>query len=149
MTNFYERQLKRMFGDSEVLSADTVFAGKAMVSKISDDLRAKIEFVTARVSGQYEGLKLSIINKNEGLIDSQTFMFHEIIGLKGTARDRKPHVWDDNGKSPIHHSVIFGNKRSVKKESRAPHILTSRYWRAVFTAVNRIGNYVRYYIKLT
>ena len=99
MTNFYERQLKRMFGDSEVLSADTVFAGKAMVSKISADLRAKIEFVTARVSGQYEGLKLSIINKNEGLIDSQTFMFHEIIGLKGTARDRKPHVWDDNGKA--------------------------------------------------
>lgn len=26
-------------------------------------------------------------------------MFHEIIGLKGTARDRRPHVWDDNGKS--------------------------------------------------
>lgn len=81
-----------MFGESEVLSADTVFAGKAMVSKISDDLRAKIEFVAARVSGQYEGLRLSIINKNEGLIDSQTFMFHEIIGLKGAARDRKPHI---------------------------------------------------------
>ena len=87
MTNFYERQLQRMFGESEVLSADTVFAGKAMVSKISDDLRAKIEFVTARVSGQYEGLKLSIINKNEGLIDSQTFMFHEIIGLKGAPKE--------------------------------------------------------------
>ena len=99
MTNFYERQLQRMFGNSEVLSADTVFAGKAMVSKISDDLRAKVEFVTARVSGQYEGLKLSIINKNEGLIDSQTFMFHEIIGLKGASRDRKPHIWDDNGKA--------------------------------------------------
>ena len=89
MTNFYERQLKRMFGDSEVLSADTRFAGKAMISKISDELRAKIEFVTARVSGQYEGLKLSIINKNEGLVDSQTFMFHEIIGLKGVAREGK------------------------------------------------------------
>ena len=88
MTNFYERQLKKMFGDSETLSADTVFAGKAMLSKISDDLRAKVEFVTGRVSGQYEGLKLSIINKNEGVIDSQTFMFHEIIGLKGAARDR-------------------------------------------------------------
>ena len=70
-----------------------------LVSKISDDLRAKIEFVTARVSGQYEGLKLSIINKNEGLIDSQTFMFHEIIGLKGASRDRKPHIWDDNGRA--------------------------------------------------
>ena len=96
--NFYENQLKKMFGESEILPADTVFAGKAMLAKISDNLRAKVEFVTARVSGQYEGLKLSIINKNEGLIDSQTFMFHEIIGLKGASRDRKPHVWDDNGK---------------------------------------------------
>ena len=41
MSSFYERQMQRMFGDSEVLSADTIFAGKAMVSKISDDLRAK------------------------------------------------------------------------------------------------------------
>lgn len=99
MVNFYERQLKRMFGDYDVLTADTVFAGKAMVSRIGADIRAKVEFVTARVSGQYEGLKLSIINTKEGLIDSQTFMFHEIIGLKGAARDRKPHIWDDNGKA--------------------------------------------------
>lgn len=99
MMNFYEKQLQRMFGESELLPADTVFAGKAMLAKISNELRAKVEFVTARVSGQYEGLKLSIINKNQGLIDSQTFMFHEIIGLKGTARDRKPHIWDDNGKA--------------------------------------------------
>ena len=99
MTNFYERQLKRMFSDIGSQSTDTVFAGKAMLSKISDDLRAKVEFVTGRMASQYEGLKLSIISKNEGIIDSQTFMFHEIIGLKGASRDRKPHVWDDNGKA--------------------------------------------------
>ena len=99
MTNFYERQLKRIFGESDVLSEDTIFAGKAMVSKIGEDLRAKVEFVTARVSGQYEGLMLSIINRNGGFIDRQSFMFHEIIGLKGPSRDRKPHIWDDNGKA--------------------------------------------------
>ena len=99
MTNFYERQLKRMFSDIGSQSVDTVFAGKAMLSKISDDLRAKVEFVTGRMASQYEGLKLSIIHKNEGIIDSQSFMFHEIIGLKGAARDRRPHVWDDNGKA--------------------------------------------------
>lgn len=99
MTNFYERQLKRMFSDIATDSTDTVFAGKAMLSKISDDLRAKVEFVTGRMASQYEGLKLSIISKSEGLIDSQTFMFYEIIGLKGAARDRKPHIWDDNGKA--------------------------------------------------
>ena len=99
MANFYERQLKRMFGDADRILADTVFAGKAMVSKIGTDIIAKVEFVTVGVLGQYEGLKLSIINRNLGLIDSQTFMFHEILGLKGVARDRKPHIWDDNGKA--------------------------------------------------
>lgn len=97
--NFYEQQLKSMFPELDTKSGDTVFAGKAMLSVISDDLRAKVEFVTGRVAGQYEGLRLSIINKNEGVIDSQSFMFHEIIGMKGSARDRKPHVWDDNGKA--------------------------------------------------
>lgn len=95
--NFYEQQFKRMFPELDTKSGDTVFAGKAMLSVISDDLRAKVEFVTGRVASQYEGLRLSIINKNEGVIDSQSIMFHEIIGMKGSDRDRKPHVWDDNG----------------------------------------------------
>ena len=96
--NFYEKQLKRMFPDFDRQSGDTIFAGKAMLSIISDDLRAKVEFITTRVAGQYEGLRLSIINKHDGVIDSQAFMFHEIIGLKGPKKDQKPHVWDDNGK---------------------------------------------------
>jgi len=96
MTNFYEKELKRMFESSEYISEDSVYAGKAVITKISDDLRAKVEFVTDRVANQYEGLRLSIINRNEGVVDSQTFKFYEIIGLKGS--DRKPHIWDDNGK---------------------------------------------------
>ena len=70
--NFYEKQLKRMFPDFDTQSGDTIFAGKSM---------------------------LSIINKNEGVIDSQSFMFYEIIGMKGPEKDRKPHIWDDNGKA--------------------------------------------------
>ncbi|MBO4999393.1 MAG: hypothetical protein J6C58_01015 [Bacteroidaceae bacterium] len=97
--NFYEKQLKRMFPDFDTQSGDTIFAGKSMLSIISDDLRAKVEFMTGRVAGQYEGLRLSIINKNEGVIDSQSFMFYEIIGMKGPEKDRKPHVWDDNGQA--------------------------------------------------
>lgn len=96
--NFYEKQFKRMFPDFDTQSGDTIFAGKAMLSIISDDLRAKVEFITTRVAGQYEGLRLSIINKHDGVIDSQAFMFHEIVGLKGPKKDQKPHVWDDNGK---------------------------------------------------
>ena len=97
--NFYEKQLKSMFPELDTKSGDTIFSGKAMLTIIGENLRAKVEFVTGRVSGQYEGLKLSIINKNEGVIDTQTFKFYEIIGLKGPDKDRRPHVWDDNGKA--------------------------------------------------
>lgn len=92
--NFFENQLRKMFGESELLSADTVFTGKALIGRIGANTRAKVEFVTDRIADHYEGLKLSIINCNEGVIDSQRFMFHEIIGMKGSL---KPYVWDYNG----------------------------------------------------
>ena len=38
---FYEKELMSIFGDSEVLSADTVSSGKMMISKIGKDIRAK------------------------------------------------------------------------------------------------------------
>lgn len=97
MDNFYESQLKRMFEQSELLSADAVFSGKAMISKIGEDLRAKVEFVTAGVHKNYEGLKTSIINRKEGVVDSHTIMFHEVIGMKGSSQDIKPHVWEGGG----------------------------------------------------
>ena len=96
MANFYESQLKIMFGDSEFLSTDTIFSGKMMISKIGEDLRAKVEFVTAGVANNYAGLKTSIINRKEGIVDSHTLMFYEVMGLK---KGNKPHVWESDGKA--------------------------------------------------
>ena len=96
MTNFYETLLKRMLRDSELLSADTIFSGKTMISKIGDDLRAKVEFVTAGIHKNYEGLNTSIINRKEGVVDSHTIMFYEVMGLKNGQR---PHIWESDGKA--------------------------------------------------
>lgn len=38
---FYEKELKKIFGDSMLLSADTVSFGKTMMSKIGEDLRLR------------------------------------------------------------------------------------------------------------
>ena len=89
---FYEKELHKLFGDSEKLSEDTVFAGKTMITKIGENLRAKVQFVNTNISGQYDALRLTIINRSEGTIDSETFKFSDIIGMKG---DRDPHIWDD------------------------------------------------------
>ena len=35
---FYEQELRKIFGNSELLSADTVSFGKTMISKIGEDI---------------------------------------------------------------------------------------------------------------
>ena len=39
---FFEKELHRLFDDSERISADVVFAGKTMIAPIGEDLRAKV-----------------------------------------------------------------------------------------------------------
>ena len=56
LLTFYEKELHRLFDDSERISDDTVFAGKTMITKIGEDLRAKVQFVNTKISGQYDAL---------------------------------------------------------------------------------------------
>ena len=92
LLTFFEKELHRLFDDSERISDDTVFAGKTMITKIGEDLRAKVQFVNTKISGQYDALRLTIINRHEGTVDSETFKFKDIIGMKG---GREPHIWED------------------------------------------------------
>ena len=88
---FYEKELLKIFGDSELLSADTVSSGKTMISKIGGDLRAKIQFVTSGHANHYDALKVSIIKRNEGIVDEQRFKFSDIIGVQDGV---SPHIWE-------------------------------------------------------
>lgn len=89
---FFEKELHRLFDDSECISADAVFAGKTMIAPIGENLRAKVRFVNTKISGQYDALRLTIINRNEGTVDSETFNFRDVLGMKG---GRVPHIWED------------------------------------------------------
>ena len=92
LLTFFEKELHRLFDDSERISDDTVFAGKTMITKIGEDLRAKVQFVNTKISGQYDALRLTIINRHEGTVDSESFKFSDIIGMKG---EREPLIWED------------------------------------------------------
>jgi len=88
---FYEKELKKIFGDSDLLTADTVSSGKTMISKIGAELRAKIQFVTSGHANHYDALKVSIIKRNEGVVDEQRFKFSDIIGIHDEV---SPHIWE-------------------------------------------------------
>ncbi len=77
--NFYEQQLRRIFGSSTVLPSDTLFKGNCVLAKIDDQLRVKIAFTTTGISEHYTALKLQIINTTNGCIDSELFRFSNYI----------------------------------------------------------------------
>lgn len=89
---FFEKAFHRFFDDAEHISANAVFTGKTMITPISENLRAKIQFVHTNVVDNYNALRVIIINRNEGTIDNEIFKFKDIIGMKGNI---EPHIWDD------------------------------------------------------
>ena len=50
---FFEKELHRLFDDSEYISADAVFAGKTMIAPIGEDLRVKVQFVNTNTHAKY------------------------------------------------------------------------------------------------
>ena len=95
---FFEKEMELLFGESEFLSADAVFSDKTLIGGIGgldDKLLAKIQFTSTKVADHYDALRLSIINKERGVIDTEIFRFVNIIGKKNGT---DPYIWDYDGK---------------------------------------------------
>ena len=94
--NFFEHELRVLFGDSELLSADSVFMGKTLIGKVDEGIRVKLQFASTFIQNQYDAITLSVINRKDGLVDKQTFKFEYIIGLKNGG---SPHIWENDNKA--------------------------------------------------
>lgn len=77
--NFYEKELRNMFGKSEMLQ-DAKFCDKMMIAKLDDDLRVKLMFTAEETTNRYDGVEIKIINRTEGEVDKQVFRFTDIVG---------------------------------------------------------------------
>ena len=54
--NFFEEELKKMMGGSAILK-DQKYVGRMCYGTISQDLRARVEFVTLGTCDHYAGIK--------------------------------------------------------------------------------------------
>lgn len=93
--NFYEKEMRKLFAENELLK-DARFCGKTCLARLDDDLRVKLRFVTTGIADQYDAIKLSIINRTDGAVDQQTFLFSDIIGKqRRNGGDLiRPHIWE-------------------------------------------------------
>jgi len=97
--NFFEKELRKLVGQSDAL-ADPKFIGRACYGRVSDNIRAKLQFVTMGHHEHYEALQMTLINNTEGNIDTNTIRFRDIWGAKPVNNPNfregvSPHIWKD------------------------------------------------------
>ena len=100
MVTTFERELRKLF-DGDALFADTKFVGKCCYGKLTDTVNVKAQFVTRGTAKHYEALKLTLINRNEGEIDSVSLSFKDIWGRKQVNNSNfpngiEPQLWEYN-----------------------------------------------------
>ena len=98
--NFFTNELQKIVKDGGTIHQPK-FVGRECVGRLTNDITVKLSFYALSVSGNYDALKVRLINRHEGEIDSQLIRFGELWG-KVSMHDVKkisPHAWDD-GENP-------------------------------------------------
>ena len=100
--NFFEKELQKIVRLGVPVS-DPKYVGSACYGNLGGDLRIKLQFVSQGTHDHYEALKATVINSNEGSVDSITISLADVIGTPGMKHPTsgavlKPHIWNYNDK---------------------------------------------------
>ena len=98
MKTTFQNELNKIFGNNAVFD-NTRYSGRACIGSLAPDIRAKAEFISMGISNHYEAIRIKIINRYEGEVDSLVIRLKEIWGNKpvpGNSNFRdgvSPHMW--------------------------------------------------------
>lgn len=98
----YERELRKLFENSDLMDRPR-FSGRVCVGELGKDLRVRAEFLSTCVANQYDAIRLTVLNRTEGVVDRTMLRFKDVWGKKpvpGNPNFRSgvmPHLWDDSG----------------------------------------------------
>lgn len=103
MINTFEQELRKLFGDGQLID-DPTYSGRSCFGTLSKDLRVRAQFISTHISDQYDALKLTVLNRTEGAVDTIVLRLKDLLGKKpvpGNPNFRDgvvPHLWDGYGK---------------------------------------------------
>lgn len=95
--NLYEKEMRMMFGNTDVIKTPLI-VGRTLTGILDQDLRIKLKFIASKVQGQFDTIRAVIINRTSGEVDSQNFLFADIIGMQKRNNGLEPivpHMWDN------------------------------------------------------
>ncbi len=112
--NFFEKEMRQMF-DDEAMFHDAKFVGKTMLAKLDDDLRIKLQFIASHISGKYDTVQMTIINRTDGVVDKQNFKFSDIIGqyIRSGREPLDYHMWEYQGKPEWYTPISLTDKARI------------------------------------
>jgi hypothetical protein len=99
--NQFESELKKIIDQGSNLT-EVNYVGRVCYGKLNNNIRAKIAFVTCGIMDHYEGIRITLINKNDGEIDRTTLLFKDVLGHKKVSNPNftngiDPYLWNYNG----------------------------------------------------
>ena len=112
--NFCEKEMRQMFDDEDIFH-DAKFVGRTMLAKLDDDLRIKLQFIASHISGKYDTVQMTIINRTEGVVDKQNFKFSDIIGpyKRSGFGDQDYHMWEYQDKAEWYTPISLTDKARI------------------------------------
>lgn len=94
--NNFERELRKIVGRCEYIR-NPKYVGRACVCKLDDDIVVKMEFESTMIRDKYNALRVTLMNRSEGKIDTQLIRFNELWGMESfNGNDIEPHIWKYN-----------------------------------------------------
>ena len=103
LSNFFEQELRRLFGNGKIID-DPTYSGQSCFGTLGKDLRVRVQFSESGFMNHYDSLKITILNRIDGPVDTQVLKLKDLLGMKpvpGNPNFRggvAPYIWDDYGK---------------------------------------------------
>ncbi len=102
MSNFFEQELRKLFGDERIID-DPTYSGRACFGTLDGDLRVRAQFISTHVADEYNALKLTVLNRTGGPVDTLVLNLKDLLGMKPVPgnpnfpRGVAPYIWVDRG----------------------------------------------------
>ncbi len=94
--NYFERELRKIVGYCEYIR-NPKYVGRSCIGRLDDGIVVKMEFESMMIRDKYNALRVTLMYRSEGKIDSQLIRFNELCGMKSFDRnDIEPHIWKYN-----------------------------------------------------
>ena len=95
MSNFFEQELRKLFGNGEIIRSPS-FTGRACLGTLGKDLRVRAQFVTSGYADHYDTLKITILNRTDGPVDTLALKLSDVWGTSKKDRSGNaihPYIW--------------------------------------------------------